>query len=308
MTDPTDLRTRCVLGGPDKPHGAHVGHLCDGHLQRLSTQLRRIEDDTAHLELARHPSQAWGGTRSSGLASQRPALDMTTLALVGPTAPGPVADPAGWDDTPHVLGTLESWARIVREDRGLTPPDGPATVSGERATLTRHLDWIAAQDWVDDFAAEVLTLSAVLQAHVRTTPVSVAGRCWLGDPGQADGLCGGRVRRQTIHRTVVTTSGTTTMPVDDGPWHCARCGHTWDLDEHHATLILDQQATEARRPRTDDGRPMRTARELAQAAGLTLRAAQLRLSRSGIRPVMAAGIGHYPPDTLTPCRDIDRAV
>jgi hypothetical protein len=48
-----------------------------------------------------------------------------------------------------VLDVLHSWARVVREERGFTS-QAAVTISGERDVLTRALDWIAEQPWVDE--------------------------------------------------------------------------------------------------------------------------------------------------------------
>ncbi len=327
----TDDLALCVLGS--RPHRADPGLLlCAAHLNRLADTLRVIEDEAIHLET--RPSMAvrydHGG---GGLASERSPARIDALVLRDrrrgtgiPRSGEP--DVWGYDETPSVLETLHSWARLVREERGLAGPTrrgerarvarkvsiGPfcedcvhsscealsfwleipaePTITGERDLLTRHLSWIAAQPWVDEFYDELRKLAAHLKRVNGTQADKPVGRCYLPvslsevsqDPPRGEGsgeTCNGPVW------------------VDDaaGHAHCGSCRSTWDGPQlallKHA---LDQARIEAARPRTADGRRMLTAAELV-AAGMVSTVSNVRViaHRLGAPSVN----GHYDPAMFT---------
>jgi hypothetical protein len=111
----------CAIG--DKPHAAVVGLLCDNHFTKLGAILRDVEDQAAMLSAV--PSmQIATGTRGGSLASHRaPARLDVIVANDRRRGTGiPVSgepDPWGFDDTASILDVLHSWARVVREERGL---------------------------------------------------------------------------------------------------------------------------------------------------------------------------------------------
>ncbi len=322
MTDPG----LCVLG--TRPHRADPGLLlCAAHLDRLADTLRTIEDEAIHLET--RPSMAIRYDHGSGgLASERSPARIDAIVLRDrrrgtgiPTTGEP--DVWGYDETPSVLETLHSWARLVREERGLAGPTrrgerarvarkvsiGPfcedcvhsscevlsfwleipeePTITGERDLLTRHLSWIAAQPWVDEMNDELRKLAAHLKRVNGTQSDKPVGRCYLPVQSYAGEQSNGSVR----------LGGTCNGPiwVDDaaGHAHCGACRSTWDGPQlallKHA---LDQARLEAARPRTADGRRMLTAAELV-AAGIVSTVSNVRViaHRLGVPAVS----GHYDP-------------
>ncbi len=115
-------------------------------------------------------------------------------------------------DRRGVLGTLESWARLVREERHSPPPKTPATVVGEARTLTRHLPWISAQPWVEEMHAELKALHRDLSDAVGDHRQRPVGRCAVDDEHGVP--CGGPL-----------------MPTKVGGCRCVRCGDDWPPDE-----------------------------------------------------------------------------
>ncbi len=279
----------CVLGS--RPHRADPGLLlCAAHLDRLANTLRTIEDEAIHLET--RPSMAirydHGG---GGLASERSPARIDALVLRDrrrgtgiPRSGEP--DVWGYDETPSVLETLHSWARVVREERDLGVP-ASVTITGERDTLSRHLSWAAAQPWIDEMHDDLRKLAAHLKRVNGTQPDRPVGRCYLPVESYAGGQPNGSVR----------LDGTCNGPVwvDDaaGHAHCGACRSTWDGPQlallKHA---LDQARLEAARPRTADGRRMLTAAELV-AAGIVSTVSNVRViaHRLGAPAVS----GHYDP-------------
>lgn len=141
------------------------------------------------------------------------------------------------------------------------------TISSERDFLTRQLDWIAAQPYVDEFYRAMANLLGQLKATNHAQDAPPAGRCYLPDENGQE--CGGHIwRREQQHLAWIPLADRCErkpVQVADGPAHCDRCGTEWDGTAlHRLNLILEQQREEAARPRTADGRRMLTAEELVE--------------------------------------------
>lgn len=271
--EPGNRDGMCVAANGCKRH-AVIGYLCRGHFERLGAMLRDIEDEAAILSAVPSMQQRVGSGKGS-LASERAPARLDVLVHTdrrrgtGRSETDDDANAAG--DTLPILDVLHSWARVVREERGFVP--GSVTVTGERDLLTRQLEWIAEQPWVDECYGDLSRLLGQLRACNGTAPEKPAGRCYLPD---VDGECGGPIWVDQVA----------------GHAYCGRCRATWDgpqlaLLNHE----MQQQRREAARPRTDDGRPMETAEEIAARIGKTVNAVRILASRSG----MVSTDGHYDP-------------
>ncbi len=131
---------------------------------------------------------------------------------------------AAADDRRGVLGTLESWARMVREERKVATPVDAATVAGEAACLRRHLLWICEQPWVTELYTDIKTLHRDLADAVGDYRPRPVGRC---ENITEDGDCGG--------------------PLLPSKWatgvHCVRCGAQWtESDLERLGLIIGGKA------------------------------------------------------------------
>lgn len=62
-----------------------------------------------------------------------------------------------YDERVDIAGKLTEWARLVAEERQLHGPTDSRPESTAAFLLT-HLDWSAAQPWVDEYAAEMFEL------------------------------------------------------------------------------------------------------------------------------------------------------
>jgi hypothetical protein len=249
----------CVIG--TSPHRADEGYLCLRHLQRFADVLRDIEDEASLLD-ARPSMQVVAG-RSGSLKSERAPAVLDVIVANDPRR-GAVdySDPWALDDTASVLGTLHDWARVVREERQLSPAE-QITITGERDCLTRNLNWIAAQPWCDDALDELTALLGQLQNTNHTAAAKPLARCHLSaDEGQ----CGGAIR----------------VNWEDGYAHCGKCRATWTGEELAA---LNARIEDLARPRTHDGRVMMTVAQIVARFGGNANAVRVRLSRAGIKGV-----------------------
>lgn len=203
---------QCVIG--QREHAAHVGYLCRGHLEKLGGILRDIEDEALHLD-ARPSMAIRTGSGGGSLASERSPARLDVLVhndprsrLAGTRLPGP-ACPQCWHDSctdirawldaydagagelRSILDVLGSWAALVREERDFVPPD-TVTLTGERDLLSRQLEWVAEQPWVDEAYDDLRKLLVQLKGSNGTNPVrkKAVGICpTLLDEGE----CGGRL-------------------------------------------------------------------------------------------------------------------
>ena len=324
--------TGCVVHS--KPAEARHGLLCDGHYQRLAEILRSVEEEAILLD-ARPSMAQRVGSGGGGLASEKvPALltviayrDRRTKRWEPETEPSYLPPPpksigpwclfcdhdscTAWragrrrdlHDDEHdagsaalasVLEELHNWARLVREERDLAPPQH-VTITGERDLLSRQLDWIAGQPWVDECFGDMRKLLGQLQEANKTRPDKPAGSCFLLTD---TGVCGGNIwrreTRQQTWRALADRCVIEAVKTLDGPAYCDSCGQEWDgADLDRLNLILAQAKAEKARPKTEDGRRMLTAQELAAALGITLNAVRIIITRN--RERIASVNGHYDP-------------
>lgn len=302
----------CVICARERE--ARVGLLCLGHFTHLGEVLRAVEEEAVTLD-ARPSMAVRTGPGGGSLASERAPARLSVLVYLDPrtkrwerdvepryTLPAPKSigpwcllcehetcvawrtgrrrdlhddeHDAGSEALASVLGELHAWARLVREERALAAP-AYVTITGERDLLTRQLDWIAEQPWVDECFADLRKILGQLQAVNHTAPDKPVGRCYLPTD---TGVCDGPVW------------------VDDAEGHaqCGRCRQTWDgpqmaLLKHE----MERQAREDARPKTEDGRRMLTARELVeQGYASTVSNVRVRAHRRRV----AAVRGHYDPE------------
>lgn len=328
MSEPT---TRCVMCST--PREAPRGYLCNSHFDRLAQMLRDVESEACFLD-ARPSLAIRTGSGKGSLPSERAPARLDVLAfrdpqtrrwtrddvarhpLPAPKAFGPWClfcdhatctdwragrrrdlhddeHDAGSDRLMSILGVLNGWARVVREDRDLADPER-VTITGERDLLTRHLDWIAAQPFVDEAFAEIRDLVEGLKALNSTQDDRPAGSCFLFDENGA--LCSGRIWRRESRRVVwrVAEDRCERQPVEvnDGPAYCDKCGKEWDgADLDRLNLILEREALEAARPKTEDGRRMLTQQELMVELGMTWNNVRVIIHRKHLKSVD----GHYDP-------------
>lgn len=250
---------------------SHHGYLCGGHFTGLGSTLRQIEEEACHLDARPSMAVPLDGGHH-GLASEQspvrlnilvfrdprtklwvrdetPRPDLPSPKMIGPWClfcdhdtcttwrAGRQRDQhddeydAGSEGLVSILGILSGWAQIVREERALSTPDR-VTISGERDVLTRHLDWIAGQPWVDEMFAEVKKLAAQIKRANGTADLPV-GKCTTLYDGYE---CGGTIRNVEIdHHDGAIEPG----------FKCNRCRRVWTGTEavrlRNALWVEEQQ-------------------------------------------------------------------
>jgi hypothetical protein len=260
---------RCVIG--ERAHGADVGLLCRGHLEKLGAILRDIEDQAAMLD-ARPSMQIRTGSGKGSLASERAPARLDVLVHTdrrrgtGKSETDDDALAAG--ETLPILDVLHSWARIVREERDLADPE-TVTVTGERDVLSRHLEWVAEQAWVDEAYGDLRKLLGQLKGSNGTQDDKPVGRCYLpADVGE----CGGPIW----------------VDMAAGHAHCGRCKEVWDGPQ---LAMLSWELERARRPKDENGEPLWTAQEVATKHRVKVGTIAVWAHRLG---VVSTG-GYYDP-------------
>ena len=171
-------------------------HLCRGCKRKLRYALADIVELWPLLAVMLQPGGGGGGGRTK--PGSRPACDLGVAWLRD-------------EQRGTVTGQLRSWARVVIEDRRLAP----RTLSAPQAAqlLDVHLDWLCAQPFVDEAAAEITSCAHAVRQACRDLPDPPLGKCTDIDPrGQAD-TCGGPLRW------------------DDNALTCKRCGGRWTLGD-----------------------------------------------------------------------------
>lgn len=208
--------TACVLGCVTRsgdPIRAMDGHMvCDRCATRLDQWLNDREHSSipalyAQLDTVLLPGSVDGSRGSPGYGSRSPARDHV-IALRDRRNPAAL-DPG---DIPSVLGVLEGWTRLLREERGLTVPAGRVTVMGEARTLRFHLDWITRQPWVDELHGELREVRDQLRAALGEHRPRPVGPC----PNTVDEeRCGSPLYAPRYGDAI----------------HCRACGRCWERRE-----------------------------------------------------------------------------
>jgi hypothetical protein len=110
-------------------------------------------------------------------------------------------------DRRGTLGVLMAIANEIRTDRG-SKARTDSTVIHESDTIRGQLDWLAAQEWVEDSYQELRTLHRELGDAVGVYPTKPVGICYLM-PLEDLVECGGPL-----------------LPTHSGV-RCLRCGAEW---------------------------------------------------------------------------------
>ena len=189
------MTATCIAVHDDDPPLALPGlRLCAHHHGRLARDLNDIITNWSLLSELHEPGR--GGTGHHGKRADPPAPVNLDVA--------DVTDPR----TSQVIAAM-GWAQIVVEERRLAV--APSDVAEAAALLTRHLEWVAAQDWADDACDEIGQAARMLRHITGDMPERPIGTCRAPDIRDPSQDCGGPLRWIDGTLSVV----------------CSRCGDTW---------------------------------------------------------------------------------
>lgn len=194
--------SNCVLDHGRDPTGqprhatATTGLLCDRHRGRLddhTTEIGLLIVDSMRIRDGGAPRESSPKTRHLRSADPAAPADLWIMSLYDSRTKanriaGTDTDPKGDQSEPitNVTATIAELVERVAEERRLT--DLPASVLAQLSLLARHHDWIAGQDWVDEYTTQLAELRRGLRAAVRDQPVKTIGTC---DLPTDTGVCGG---------------------------------------------------------------------------------------------------------------------
>lgn len=200
------------LNGIPRVEQADIGILCRRHRQRMD----KLNEETAILWCELNlvidgslPREASEKTRHLKSPEAPAPCDLTAVSL---------RDPRSYGEIPAVPHIVASWLLLVAEERPLTMTL-PKGVVGQLDLLARHHDWMAGQDWVDDYLLELAELRKALAGAVRDRTHRKIGHCNLP---VASGICGGVLLKE---------NGT-------GVIKCVDCGAAWVTAQEQARLAV----------------------------------------------------------------------
>ena len=201
------MTTTCIAAHDDDPPLALPGlRLCQRHHGRLARDLTDIVTCWSLLAELHEPGRGTGGGHGKHADPPAPVnLDVADIT-----------DPR----TSQVIAAM-GWARIVVEDRRLAVL--PSDVAECAGLLTRHLEWVAAQDWADEACDEISAAARTLRWATGDNPDAPLGTCPDIDPRGEQDRCGGPLR---------WVEGTTAV-------RCGRCGSHWaEADLPHILRVV----------------------------------------------------------------------
>lgn len=142
--------TACVAPhyrDPDRPRQATVGLLCAGHHASLTKHLAELPALLTDVEDALPRGSNGAGPKVTG--TREPALPFTEAVS---------------DALRAAHGLMASWCLLVLEEH----PDGLHSPANDLRAISRflltHLDWCAAQPWIDDLLREARENTSALRS------------------------------------------------------------------------------------------------------------------------------------------------
>lgn len=201
------MTTTCIAAHPNDPPLALPGlRLCGHHHGRLARSIEDVRTLWPVLAVVVALGNAAAGGSHHGKPGSRPPCRIDVLDIT---------DPRGITHA-QVVG----WARIVIEERNLSAR--PTDIEQAARLLATHMDWLAAQPWVDECLAELGDASYRIRRACNDLPDPPIGRCPDVDPMGEQDACGGPLRiTRAEHFGDVSALDV----------RCARCGSRWGVND-----------------------------------------------------------------------------
>jgi hypothetical protein len=206
FVEPPQTWTACVLihaKDPDRPRTATRGFLCEGHYLILEQRLAELPALADEVEQALVRGGGAGPKISGDPERALPFDEAASDALRG------------------ARDLLASWCRLILDEH----PGGlhaPALALPALATfLTRHLEWIAAQPWVDDLHGEFGDVRAALLSAQSTSRTRIVA---LGTCGEAPYCDLETHAERCCQGTLRAFVSTVDEGADPRPIVCSECG------------------------------------------------------------------------------------
>src|SRR5262245_33285896 len=151
------------------------GHICRSCLRRLEQRIAELPALCRWLQ-ANIARTGPNGERLTGSREAPVPVNLTVIALLSwPADDGSGHDPVGADSTPSILGVLFAWTNHILDHQRTFSGPISWTVDGIAIWLIARLappdHWLAAQPWVDEFAAELDRIHAAINAAAPYWPV-----------------------------------------------------------------------------------------------------------------------------------------
>lgn len=167
-------------------------YACPSCQERLHSQLLEIGNYLQIVSVM--PSRSGEFTRHAPGFRSTPPLRLDVVAMLDPRTELNGDGPDDLiDEIPNIYADLQGWWQVVRNELG-TGPQKETHYRPPARAFVWHLSvrdrWICRQDWVDEFAATVARIHAVLARACGDTAPKAWGRC-------LDQACSGHVFRRS---------------------------------------------------------------------------------------------------------------
>lgn len=221
---------RCTIAGCGKrdpetgertPRLAQYGFTCESCFDRYVEMLPEVIDMYALLPDLLDPDTAERAATAEKIHSNAPIASpagarLDVIAMLDYRTAENIATGGPLD----VLGVLESWTRMIREERRMKPST-QASITTEVNFLSAHATWCAAQSWIGDMVDEVRQVWQQLRHATGRGPDPILGHC---GKSYGDGECGGAIRQ---------IPGELSMT-------CGKCGEVWEtpVERARGTLMM----------------------------------------------------------------------
>lgn len=226
--------TLCILHDGDERPEAVVGLLCQRHRRRMDgdvTEIGLLIIDSQRVTDGGVPSEATPKTRRLKAPEAPAPGDLLLMAMYDPRTTATrlratAANEYGDQSEPltNVLGEIADLLERVAEERRLT--DLPRSVLAQLDLLKRHHDWIAAQDWCDEYLEQIASTKRGLANALHDMRFIPRDKPCNLPAENGEGTCGGKLLEENGTAVVM----------------CMKCRSRWVTGQELARLALSLES------------------------------------------------------------------